>query len=85
MQKNEDAMLASVKDIMASAYKSGNVKTTYYANHVLEDLLLGRLYTSKFLQSNLSDDFEVAIENIEGSLRDDLSKLDENLQDPNRR
>lgn len=47
----------NISEIIRTAYEDGDTDVTYFAAIVQEQLLLGRLYTSKFLVSNTPDDY----------------------------
>jgi methyl-accepting chemotaxis protein len=82
---NGEKMRVVIDDIIESAYLDGDSEAAYHASHVQEKMLLGRLFVVKFLQTNLSNDFEVAIENMGTSLASEIENLDSNLQNPKRR
>ncbi|KOO09800.1 hypothetical protein AKJ18_37520, partial [Vibrio xuii] len=71
--------------IIELAYQDGDVEAAYYAGLVQEKMLVGRLYVVKFLQTNLLSDFDVAVENMEKSVKEEMRILDTSLQNPKRR
>lgn len=82
---NGDKMRTTIDGIIESAYQDGDVEAAYYAGLVQEKMLVGRLYVVKFLQTNLLSDFDVAVENMEKSLKEEMRILDTSLQNPKRR
>lgn len=80
-----EKMRTLIDGIIESAYQDGDADAAYYASHVQKKMLMGRLYVVKFLQTNLDSDFEVAIENMQNSLKGEIEDLDLNLENPQRR
>ena len=77
-------MRKNVTDIITSAYKDNDAQATYYASRAQEQLLLGRLYVTKFLVTNLDSDYQRATEEFK-ALAEDLHQLDSVLENPTRR
>ncbi len=71
--------------IIDSAYEAKDADAVYYAGKAQQQLLLGRLYVVKYLQSNVPADYERALVELESNLQKDIDALDENLQNPQRR
>ncbi len=82
---NGERMRNTIEKIITSAYNDGDVEAAYRANHVQEKMLVGRLYVVKYLQTNRSQDFDVAIQNMAMAIQPEIKALDANLQNPNRR
>ncbi|SBS61360.1 HAMP domain-containing methyl-accepting chemotaxis protein [Vibrio atlanticus] len=74
-----------IGDIIQSSYDDGDTELAYYASHVQEKMLLGRLFVVKFLQSNQTGDFNMAIENMDKALTDEIKKLSLRLHNSERR
>ncbi|WP_201350101.1 methyl-accepting chemotaxis protein [Neptunomonas japonica] len=77
-------MRKNVTDIITSAYKDNDTQATYYASRAQEQLLLGRLYVTKFLVTNLDSDYQRAKQEFT-ALAEDLHKLDTVLENRSRR
>ncbi len=71
--------------IIDSAYRSSDADATYYASKAQEGLLLGRLYVAKFLVNNSDEDYKRALTELETNLYGAAQKLDQNLENPQRR
>ena len=71
--------------IIDSAYEAKDADAVFYAGKAQQQLLLGRLYVVKYLQSNDPLDYQRALEELEGELKKDIDALDANLQNPQRR
>lgn len=80
-----EKMKSYIAEIILSAYEDGDSEAVYHASHVQDAMLLGRLYVVKYLQTNSRSDFDVAIENIQAGMKDELEDLDRNLQNSGRR
>lgn len=79
-----ETMRKTIEQILESAYQDGDAEAAYHAAHVQEKMLVGRLFVAKFLQSNLNSDFEMAIQNMELTLNDEIADMHKNLQNPGR-
>ena len=55
LDPNGLAMRKAMTDIIESAHKDGDLTAAYYAGRIQEHLLLGRLYATKFLDTNKID------------------------------
>ncbi|MGY8870368.1 MAG: methyl-accepting chemotaxis protein [Pseudomonadales bacterium] len=84
LDANGKNMRKNVTDIITSAYKDNDTEATYYASRSQEELLLGRLYVTKFLVTNLDADYHHAKKQFV-ILEDDLNKLDSILENRTRR
>ena len=80
-----ESMRASIANIIQSAYEDEDKDAAYHASHVQEKMLVGRLFVVKFLQSNSNEDFQVAVDNMERELLEEVSDLDKQLSNPQRR
>ncbi len=70
--------------IMTSAEKDQDIEAAFHAGLALRNLLLGRLYVVKFMDSNAQKDVdrvEAEFTHLEG----ELEKLDKHLENPERR
>ena len=77
-------MEQELSEIMDGAAKNSNVTAAYEAGLVMRDLLLMRLYASKFLVSNKEADYKNALQAAK-SMTSHENKLLYNLQDLSRR
>ncbi|EOG7687134.1 methyl-accepting chemotaxis protein, partial [Vibrio cholerae] len=80
-----EKMLSLVDKIIESSYENGNSQTVYHAGHVRNKLLMGRLYVTKFLHSNLPTDFDVARENLVRVVAKEIQDFENGLQNPEQR
>ena len=78
-------MRQAMTNIILSAYQDNDASASYLASQVQEKLLLGRLYVAKFLKSNNQIDFDFALKNMNTELLAAVVKLDQSLENPNRR
>ncbi|GHG05147.1 HAMP domain-containing methyl-accepting chemotaxis protein [Thalassotalea marina] len=85
LDPNGLAMRQATTDIINSAYQDGDPDAAYHAAQVQEHLLLGRLYVTKFLVTNKQSDATRAIEELDVKMRQGLTDLDAQVQNPNRR
>lgn len=79
------AMRKATTEIIESAYQDGDPDAAYYASRVQEDLLLGRLYVTKYLVTNTGSDADRAFKELEARMIPALTKLDEQIENPSRR
>ncbi len=75
----------AISSMINSAYEDKSTDAIYHAGEAQQQLLLGRLYVVKYLQSNAPNDYERAILELEVNLQKDIEALDNNLQNPQRR
>ena len=85
LDPNGLAMRKAMSAIMDSAYADGDADATFYAGDVQESLLLARLYAVKYLNTNDQKDADRAHFELDNALTERAKKLDENLQNPQRR
>lgn len=85
LDPNELAMRQALSEIITSAYKDNDTEASYLAAQLQEHLLLGRLYVTKYLVTNSSDDAKKATQELSGDMPALLKKLDGSLQNPTRR
>jgi methyl-accepting chemotaxis protein len=78
-------MREAVTAIIISAFEDNDATASFYASQVQEKLLLGRLYSNKYLKTNANSDFEFAINFLSNDLLDSAKLLDEQLDNPRRR
>lgn len=71
-------------EIMKSAYEDGDAASAYDAGIALRSLLLGRLYTNRFLVDNLEPSYERAVTELT-QLQADTATMLSNLENPVRR
>ena len=69
--------------IMRSAKKDGDSDTSFETAESIRTILLARLYTNKFLQTNSQNDFNVVIKEFD-DLNDDLKILQKEINNPTR-
>ncbi|GAB3518310.1 methyl-accepting chemotaxis protein [Photobacterium alginatilyticum] len=80
-----EVMRKAIADIIQSAYDDNDAEAAYYASHIQEKLLFGRLYVSKFLNSNSDDEYNIAVNVIDKKLGAAATELKLHLQNPTRR
>ena len=68
-----------------SAHGDNNMEVGLHAARVQEQLLLGRLYTTKFIDSRNQEHYERALNELGDPLESQLSQLDKHLEAPERR
>ena len=78
-------MRKAVTNIIVSAFEDNDAVASFYASQVQESLLLGRLYSNKYLKTNSESDYEFASDFLNTNLKVAASSLDEQLQNPARR
>jgi len=79
------AMRKETTNIISSAYSDGDSDAAYYASRVQENLLLGRLYVTKYLVTNAEVDSSRALDELTIKMVEKLDDLDAQIQDPTRR
>lgn len=79
------AMRKATTDIINSAYKDGDPDAAYYASRVQEDLLLGRLFVTKYLVTNSESDSSRALDELTNKMVKALDDLDKQIENPTRR
>ncbi len=80
-EKMRDAIAA----IIQSAYDDGNTEAVYEAGHTQKAMMMGRLFVAKFLQTNQQSDFNIAIDNMDKAIKEEIEDLTNTLQDPQRK
>ncbi|MBB1439809.1 methyl-accepting chemotaxis protein [Shewanella sp. SG41-4] len=70
-----EVMGKAIAEIIQSAYDDNDAQTVYHASHVQQKLLFGRLFVSKFLNSNLQQDYTVATNAIDTKLLEEATEL----------
>lgn len=83
LDANGKVMRQNISEVIRTAYDDGDTDVTYFAAIVQEKLLLGRLYTTKFLVTNDRTDYQRAIDEF-NELKPALEELRDNVQDLNR-
>ncbi|MDE3270541.1 HAMP domain-containing methyl-accepting chemotaxis protein [Pseudoalteromonas sp. G4] len=84
LDANGTKIRRNISEIIRTAYEDGDTDVTYFAALVQEQLLLGRLYTTKFLVTNTQQDYQRAKQEF-STLNEHLAELDDNTQSNNRR
>jgi methyl-accepting chemotaxis protein len=79
-----DRMQSGISDVMEHAYKAGDVEDAYRAGVLLHQLLLARLRTSKYLDSNNESLFNQAEKEL-AAIEEPFAALVEGIEDPGRR
>ncbi len=79
------AMRKAMTDIRGSAYMDGDMPVAYNAGRIQEHLLLGRLYATKFLDTNQESAVKRFKEELVTKINPLVSTMDTELQDPERR
>lgn len=85
LDTNGLAMRKAVTEIITSAYADNDAVASYYAARVQENLLLGRLYSNKYLKTNSLTDYNFARDFLNNELTSATTDLDSQLQNPRRR
>jgi methyl-accepting chemotaxis protein len=78
-------MREALTQIIKSAYADGDADAAYYAGRLQEQLLLGRLYLIKYLNSNTEQDFQRAWKEMAENVEVNEKSLADRLQNPQRR
>ncbi|GAB7023828.1 methyl-accepting chemotaxis protein [Salidesulfovibrio brasiliensis] len=78
------AMERKLTEILRSARDDGDMEAAYRSSLMMRQLLLARLYASKFLASNADADLERAMSEFDG-LKQNGAILETQLQNPERR
>lgn len=79
------AMREETTEIINSAYNDGDADAAYYASRVQENLLLGRLYVTKYLVTNAESDSTRALNELTVNMVKSLNDLDGQIENPHRR
>ncbi len=78
-------MRKNLTDIMKSAFADQDPEAAYYSGRLQEHVLLARLYAAKFLVTNDEKEAERFRQEIGPEMDSTATKLDEGLQNPERR
>ena len=78
-------MVKDLTAIMKSAYTDKDPDAAYYTGRIQEHVLLARLYSSKFLDSNSEANATRTIQELQKEIEPLVTILDEALQNPQRR
>jgi len=78
------AMRKAMTDIIESAYKDDDLTASYYAERIQEHLLLGRLYATKFLDTDKMTDVERFNEELVVKIESSINTMKDELQKPER-
>ncbi len=84
LNKEGPAMQKSLTSIMKSADKDSDASAAYHTGLGLRNLLLGRLYVAKFLETNAQEDADRVYSEF-SEFKSKLEHLDAELQNPERR
>jgi methyl-accepting chemotaxis protein len=79
------AMRKATTDVINSAYSDGDADAAFYASRVQENLLLGRLYVTKYLVTNAEKDALRALDELENKMAESLDDLDVQVENKTRR
>ncbi|WED23680.1 methyl-accepting chemotaxis protein [Vibrio sp. JC009] len=85
LDPNGLSMRKALSDIIISAYDDNDAEASFYAAQLQEHLLLARLYVTKYLVTNSSEDAGRAKQELSDKMPVFLNKLDTSLQNPARR
>jgi methyl-accepting chemotaxis protein len=72
-------MITTIDDINESAFSTNQNEIMHHANQAQKDMLAGRLYVAKFLQSHNDNDFNVAVGYMDKALNEQIGELAEHL------
>ena len=78
-------MREAVTAIITSAFEDNDATASFYASQVQEKLMLGRLYSNKYLKTNTNSDFEFANDFLSNDLVNSAQLLDGQLENSRRR
>ena len=78
------AMREAMTDIIESVYNDDNLTAAYFAGRTQEYLLLGRLYATKFLDTNSMTAVKRLNEELATKIEPTINRLKMELQDPER-
>lgn len=70
-----ETMLQTIDDIIQSAHVNNETDLFFYATEVQKSLLFGRLFSSKFLDSNNEADYKAALDKMGKNLNEDIAAL----------
>ncbi|MCX8901307.1 methyl-accepting chemotaxis protein [Vibrio parahaemolyticus] len=79
-----ETMRKVIAEIIDSAYRDNDVQAAYFASHVQEKLLNGRLFVTKFLNSNDQDEYRTAVTEMTVKLDEETTELKQYLQNATR-
>ncbi|MCB1795627.1 MAG: Tar ligand binding domain-containing protein, partial [Candidatus Competibacteraceae bacterium] len=85
LEPNGLAMRKAITEIIQSAYADQDLEATYYTSRAQEQLLLGRLYVLKYLNSHHHEDLDRALLEMEANVNKTKQEMDAALQNPQRR
>lgn len=80
-----NVMLTTLNDILASAYSTGDIDTTYHAANALQAMLTARLYAAKYIDANLQTDADRALDELKNSVAAEVRYLESNVTGVNQR
>jgi methyl-accepting chemotaxis protein len=80
-----EGMRKALTEIIESAYADGDPDAAYYGGRLQEQMLLGRLYITKFLNTNADEDYQIAHQEMFENVKVSAEQLDSQLQNPQRR
>ncbi|MDG3085706.1 methyl-accepting chemotaxis protein [Vibrio hannami] len=72
-----EEMSVAIADLVETAFDDESSDVAYYSALVQERMLLGRIYSVKFLQTNSESDFVVAIKFIETAINHQVDELNQ--------
>lgn len=70
-----ETMLQTIDDIIQSAHVNNETDLFFYATEVQKSLLFGRLFSSKFLDSNNEADYKAALDKMGKNLNENIAAL----------
>jgi methyl-accepting chemotaxis protein len=82
MSERSDRMLYAMHEVMRIAFETNEPVWSYYAGMAQEALLLGRVYTDRFLDANRQQDYDKAMGELTEKLDSIFGMLQQNLQSP---
>ncbi len=85
LDPNGLAMREALTQVMRSAFEDNDPLAAYYAGLTQEHVLLGRLYMTKFLDTNSLDAINRAKLELQERMEEPLTTLDREVQNPRRR
>ncbi|GIU49913.1 methyl-accepting chemotaxis protein [Shewanella algidipiscicola] len=77
-----ETMLQTIDDIIQSAHVNNETDLFFYATEVQKSLLFGRLFSSKFLDSNNEADYKAALDKMGKNLNEDIAALKPYVHQP---
>ena len=76
-----EVMRNTIAKIIQFAHDNYAPDTSYLANKIQEKMFIGRLFVVKFMQSSNDKDFDIAIDSMDKTLKEEIVILDQNTKE----